>query len=281
MKKFLCVITQDSPQAIDLMTKETWSHFDGLFIVDHSRDASTYEVVKDRIGMGQYIKREFYNHTGHSMNDWLLNPNLPVGSWCWINDTNELCNPDFTKNIDSFIAQLEQANINSVYSYGKLFFFKKHEHQFFNGSPHWGLVNVKPMQLDMQTVPQFADKPELYRFNNRPNVREPSHFIDHFVKYYLWDSSNHLLVDTSYEDFLMKEELRYRFKQYLINQLGFSIPLKVDDLKSYLQNNELTYMMKSFLNQDRILTDFYRFHVLKHSLEQIKEDHKNKINFQL
>lgn len=247
-------------------------HFDGLAAVYHTEHGMvdpTYDILYDRKGDGFVVKRQFYQHHSHSMNDFLLNPQLEVGSWVLLRDSCERVNESFAKDLHNFLALMELNKINTIYNYSKLLLFKKFEHQIFQGSPHWGLQGAQPGYLSIDQQKWFKNEEE-YCYSVRGNVRPEHHFIDHFVKYYLYDSSNHLLLDyPNQEDFQKNEIKRQNFKDYCRKN---SIPLTVDSIKKLLTAETINDNIKKFVNESRILSDFYRFHKLKHTTKEIKEN---------
>lgn len=253
---------------------------DGLAVTWHGERDEGFYILEKNKGCGFIVEREFYQHHAHSMNDWLLNPKIRPGSWIIVRDTMEQCNIEFLKKIREFTNELEKQNVNTVYQYSKLLLFKKFEHQHFSFSPHWGFVNAQPHAISIENFPGFED-PKKYAFSIRNENRPEHHFIDHFVKYYLYDSSNHLLLgrEKDHEDFEKHEQARYKFKEHVENDL--KIPLTVEALKDFILKNELKYVTKWFFNFEPILNSFYCFHKLGHAIEAIKDRLNKKVNFNI
>lgn len=202
------------------------------------------------------------------MNGFLLNTKFRPGNWIILRDSCERLSPNFTKNIRGFIEQLEKNDVNTVYQYSKCLMFKKYEHQQFNHSPHWGLNSPRGKFLEIDKQINFED-PKNYAYSIRNDIRPKHHFIDHFVRYYLYDSSNHLLLgrENKQQEFLLHEEIRYKFKKYCEDTLG--VNLTVNGLLEYVVNNDINYELKYYFNIEPILNDFYCFHKLGHSVEDI------------
>lgn len=275
-KIFLGLITQNQKDNIEELT--SIHHFlDGIFAVDHYSSDGTFEILKERKGQGDIIQLPFLQNHSWSMNGFLLNPKLRPGNWIILRDSGERINPEFASKIRSFILELEKRNINTVYQYSKCLMFKKFEHQFFQSSPHWGLLNAQPHYLATENCENFQN-PKDYCYSIRNDIRPDDHFIDHFLKYYLYDSSNHLLLgrEQNQSEFHVHEQVRYKFKEYCERVLN--IELSVKALLSYLLENDLTYNLKWFINFESILNNFYCYHILKHPLDDIrKRAAKNEI----
>jgi hypothetical protein len=275
IKVYIGLITNQGEETNISELTSVSKYFDGLAAVYHGDKDKGYDILNERKGSGFVVQREFYSHHSHSMNDFLLNPKLEVGSWILLRDSCERVNEDFAKDLKNFLALLEVNGINTVYNYSKLLLFKKFEHQIFFGSPHWGLQGAQPGHIALEQQGLFKSEEE-YCYSVRGKVRPEHHFIDHFVKYYLYDSSNHLLLDFPKQDeFLKQENNRIQFKNFCRNELGLS--LTVDSLRKYLTENTINDKMKAFINESRILSDFYRFHKLGHTVKDIKDNTSFKL----
>jgi hypothetical protein len=248
---------------------EASRYIDGLAVTWHGEKDDGYEILNKNKGCGFIVEMDYYGHHGHSMNHWLLNPKIRPNSWCIIRDTLEVLNIDFLKNIRSFCHELEKRTINTVYQYSKCLMFKKHEHQFFTNGTHWGFQNAKPHFLEIEKQPGF-DNPRNYAYSIRNDVRPIDHSLSHFLSYYLADSSNHLLLgrENKTEEFQIHEEVRYKFKKHVEEEL--KIPLNVKSLSEYCKNNTLTYTTKWFLNFEEILNSWFCYHILGHKLEDVR-----------
>lgn len=256
------------------------NYIDGLAVVWHGKRDLGFDILNNNKGEGFIIEREFYGNHSHSMNDFFLNPKIRPGDWIILRDTLEQLHPAFLSDIRKLIGKLEENNINSVFQYSKLFIFKKTEHQLFMGSPHWGLQRPEPGYLEIDKQPGFED-PRNYAFSIRNDIREPDHFINHFVKYYLYDSSNHLLLgrEGNNNEFQLHENIRLKLKKYC--QENLKIELNVDSLLSFIKTKGLDFELKFYFNFEPILNSFYCYHILGHSVSEIQERLAKKANFKI
>lgn len=255
-------------------------YVDGLAITWHGSKDGGYDTLNKNKGCGFIIESEYWGHHAHSMNNWLLNPAIRPGSWIIIRDTLEQCNENWLKNIKQFCFDLEKSNINTVCQYSKFFMFKKYEHMFFSNTPHWTLNGFRHHILNIENQKGF-ENPRDYSYSIRNDIRSKSHWVNHFLSYYLIDGSNHLLLgrENNQQEFQIHEQVRYKFKEYIEKELG--VESKVNSLINYWKNNELNYQMKWFIGFERILNDAYCFNVLNHSVEDILERHKTKAIFEI
>lgn len=274
-KIFLCGITQNKKRAIDELTKDIYSFFDGLIWVDHQSTDGTKELLEERSGDGEIITLPFMDNHGWSMNAILNSKKILPDDFILFKDSDEMLNIDFCKGIRDFCDILSANNINTVFSYGKPFIFKFFSNIYISGHPHWGVVGARERFFEISTHPAFKD-PKTYSWNVRNERRSKDHWIDHFAKYYLAIRSNHLLLgnEKNLDEFYSRENVRCQFLHYWIRTLKQEPTVKA--LKDYILTQELNYELKSFINYERCLNDFYRYHILKHDVEIILDDHHKK-----
>ncbi len=254
-------------------------YIDGLAIVWHGHRDPGFETIENNKGCGFIVEREWYSHHSHSMNDFLLNPKIRPGDWIILRDSSEMLSKQFCENIRAFITQTELNNVNSIFHYSKLLIFKKFEHMTFISSPHWGLSRPQPNFAAFEQI--FPRDHEKYAYSVRQRTRPQDHWINHFVSYFLYDSSNHLLLgrDNDIPEFEKHEAKRIEFKQYLENTL--KINLTVDSLYNYWRNNELTPEMKKYINFEPILNDAYSYRILNHPHDEVSQRRQNKELFKI
>lgn len=269
-KVYLGLITQNDINNINELTS-VYNYFDGIFATDHESSDGTYEILQERKKDGDIKRLPFLNRHDFAMNGFLFNPKLRRGSWVLLRDGGERVNENFAKDIHDFTLELEKRGIHKVYQYSKLLLFKKYNHQFFFGSPHWSLLphdNIPAIAIETH---QGFENPESYCYSVRHKYRPRHHFIDHFFKYYASYSgySNHLLLgrDNNIPEYQVHEQVREKFIDYCLDVL--KIETTVESFKSYLLNNKLVYETKFFLNYEIILNNFYCFHILNQDIEEI------------
>jgi hypothetical protein len=276
-KIWLCGMTQNSFKDIDELTKDVYSYFDGLIFVDHKSDDGTRELLEFRKGSGEVISIPWMRNHGWSMQAIFNSQKLLPGDWFVIRDSKERLNPYFCKTIRSIIDQLIRNQVRTVYSYSKIFMGEYYPDIVWTQvSPHCCCQNLKPNYIELSQIEQFKD-PKVYAWNDRGNSRPNDSFIDHFVKYiFEYKISNHMLVgrENNIEDFYKHEKLRQNFLLYCRNTLH--IDNTVESLKQYILNNPLSDQIKVYFNINRYLNDFYCYHVLKQSLDEIVARHKTE-----
>ena len=267
---FLGIITSEGNAEHLQWIRDVIPHIDGLAAVYHGKPDQGSDVLFDCKKEGFVVMREFYNNHFHSMNDFLLNNLIiPGRDWIVLRDTLERLTPEFAANLRELISNLKQQAIHTVYQYSKCFMFQKEEHQLFLHTPHWGLYNPRKNFLAIESVTGFQD-PKTYAYSVRNDVRPVDHFIDHFVKYYLMDSSNHLQLgrENRPEDFRLHESIRIEFKKMLREK---NVPLTVAGLLRFFELGP-DPETKTYINFEPILNHFYRYRVLKHPFEEVRKD---------
>ncbi len=276
-KVYLAGMTQNNKENIDELTKDIYFYFDGLIFVDHQSKDGTAELLKDRKGQGEIISIPWLNHHGLSMNTILTSNKLMPGDYIFFSDDLERISVNFARQAKEFAVNLSKHNINSLYSYGKIFGLRYFpEIHFSVATPHCHVVNPRPNAVEMSTVPGFED-PKTYRWNIRGDKRPRHSFIDHFVKYlFEYKISNQMIIgrENDEQDFLKHEQIRQNLIYYWVRVL--KMENTVENLKRYILNTPLDDVLKAYFNTDRYLNDFYRFHVLKHTVDEIIADHPKK-----
>lgn len=263
-------MTYNSLEDIDELTKDIYKCFNGLIFVDHHSNDGTKELLESRRGDGEIISLPWTNNHSWSMNAFLNSDKMQPNDWFVLLDTSERMDVDFAHSLKGFIREFEKRNIQSVYHYSKLVIAKYNSDLVFFGSPHWGLHGTRDHKIKLEDCSK-----QVYIYSVRGDKRPKDHFVNHFVKYYLYKNSNHLLLgrENAYDEFRVHEEIRNKFRLHCFNDLNI-YPLNTTTLLHYLKNNELKYETKWFLNFEPILNDFYRYRVLNHSLDDILADHK-------
>lgn len=275
MKIYLCGITQNDLKNIEELTS-IYNYFDGLIFVDGGSTDGTKELLESRKKDGAIIYRKWTNDHDFQMNEFLRQGPLKIGDWFFIRDSRERFNEDWIKNIKNLINQLKHSQIKSVYNYGKGFAFEYFDDMFFNGTPHWGLIGARQNAVDLSNYFDETKKEHTWRLKDGEGDRKESNFIDHFAKYYyVYGRSNHLLLgrENDRRGFEIAENNRQNFRTYCY-KIGLDFTL--ESLKNFLSKEDWKkdqYFLSIF-NQEEILKTFYRWHVLNHSLEDIKKDSK-------
>jgi len=275
---WLCGITQNCKDGIDVCTKDVFKYFDGIVFVDHQSNDGTRELLESRKGNGEIISLPWRHHHGWSYNAVLTSHKILPGDWiCWM-DSLEKWNTDICLNIRNLCDNLTRQNIKTVFYYGKVLMFQYYPDLFFAlVTPHQFLANPKQPSIEISNNIGFENIRENLRNVNRPK----DHSIDHFCKYVLeYKHNNNQLTcgrENNQNEIAIKEEIRQKFLVHLNRELG--VELNVESLKNYILNNEIKYTTKWFFNQISYLNDFYCYHKLGHNLDDIFKRRGN--NFEI
>jgi len=241
-----------------------YTHFDGLAVTYHGKpEDNEYKLLMERKKGGFVECIKYLGHHAHSMNHFLFNPQICLGDWILLRDTDERINEEFAANIRPFIKILENNGINSVYQHSKLLLFKRFPHQQFNSTPHWGFHGAQSKMIKIEETTWFKDDSE-YCYSVRNENRDKYSFIDHFMRYYLINDSNHNLLGLeNFGDpnilFPILESKRILFLEYL-NKIN--VNNNTESLKKCILEHDLSPEFKVFFNSNLILNQFYRYHVL-------------------
>lgn len=276
MKIYLCGVTQNQKDHIDALTKDVYEHVDGLIFVDGGSTDGTKELLEERKRDGAVLYRPWSDDHDFQRNEFLRRGPMKTGDWFVLRDSTERFNPGFAKNIRSFINQIKEQNIFSVYSHNKGFAFQYFDDMFFLGNPHWGLQNVRGKSIDLMNFYK-EERDYAYRIKDGEEGGRPIHdFIDHVARYYfVFGRSNHLLLgrENNREEFIRKEKQRQIFR-FILGQEG--VEYSLNGLKEWMKAGEFRKdeSLLDTVNDEKILSDFYRWHVLSHSLEDLNNPFK-------
>jgi hypothetical protein len=246
--------------------------FDGLIWTFHYPLDSGYDYLCSVKGDGEIIKTKWCNRLDFSRNHCLFQGPMKVGDWFVTIDTLERLSPEFTKNLKSICHQLEQNNVDGCYLYNKRFLFKFNEHTSFVNNPHEGIIGASK-STDLSKLDFWEER---FQKNVREERREdPYHFVYHNFKYYFFPQTNHLVLGFEDNPDLIRK--RYSNREKImedIYQQGYD-PLDIKAVEHCFKNH-LTDEMKSCINFDKFLNDWYRYEVLGQ-----KEGVINKHDFSL
>lgn len=253
-------------------------YFDGIVAVYHGRDfddEATY--LEANKGEGEIIYTKFVRRHDWSRNHYLYCGPMKNGDFCLQVDVLERINPDFAKQARSFAQYFKSCGVNLVFYYNKPFIFEYHESLQYMGNPHEGLRRNDGTSAAIELSTQFPEE-QAIRYNIRPTKRpDPYHFVDHYVKYFLYPwGSNHCLLGIEkngnpQELFPKRDARRIKFKNRLA-ELG--IEDSVSALKTYITDkkpDEWDAEIRTIFNEEKILNDFYRYHILGD--RQFKDNH--------
>jgi len=276
-KIYLCGITHNDIDNIKELTS-IYEYFDGLIFVDGGSIDGTRELLEERKKEGSIIYRPWTNDHDFQMNEFLRRGPMKIGDWFFIRDSRERFNKEWIKNIKNLVADFQKNNIKSVFNYGKGFAFEYYDDMYFMGTPHWGTMNIRDQKIDLMHLFSEEEKQHTWRLKDGEGDRPVSNFIDHFAKYYyVYGRSNHLLLgrENDREGFIKAEMNRQKFRLYCNLKLGLDFSL--NSLKDFLEKGtwKEDRVFLEMLDQEEILKTFYRWHILKHSLEEIRSTAKS------
>jgi len=273
MKVYLCGITQNQLKNIDELTKNCYQIFDGLIFVDAGSTDGTKELLEERKGCGQIIYRKWTNDHDLQMNEFLRQGPMKIGDWFVIRDSRERFNTEWVSNIKDLISRAKLSGIRSMYNYNKGFAFEYYDDMHFNSSPHWGLIGARSKAIDLSHYFDENKKEHTWRQKEEKGDPERDDSIDHHFKYYyIYGRSNHLLLgrENDQEGFWKAETSRVNFRLYC-NSIG--LDFTPESFLNYAKNEGMKDIkFKEFINAEDILKKFYRKHILKESLESIKQN---------
>ena len=270
-------------------------YFDGLVATYHGNfddEAASYIYhLPDEMAIGDEInllmghrKRGKINVIPYSQrhdlsrNVYLHSGPMKNGDWFIQIDTLERLDKDFAKGMQDLITEMKKNNLNALWYEGKPFLIEYHESLIYAGSPHEGLHR----QDGNLKASNFSWEKEVEpRVNVRPLKRpDPKHWINHYLRYYLFPwGSNHCVHGLDHRA-KNSEDLKILFQQREKMRLNFLDELEkrgfdrtVDGVIQLFQA-ELDDTMKHYLNNEKILQDVYRHHIMKDM--STVDEHKNE-----
>jgi len=197
---------------------------------------------------------------------------IPIGDWFLAIDAQELPKTEFLEGMRETVENCNSKGVNSIW-WNRPYLMKKSVGMEYRGNPHcWpsplegnyiNIVDESKVKYDEGGV-HFGDF--IYNKKKRENTMLLSG-----VKYSLYDPPNNQFT-MFYKDkeFSEHERARIVFCHRLKNG-GYSLDL--DGLESFFRNrNNLTKEIIDYLNWEFIFRDFYRYKILKHSVDQIIKD---------
>ena len=266
-------MTRDDKKNISEIVKYS-KYFDGLIWVDNGSTDGTKELLEENKGEGKVIDAVWCNRHSFSMNFYLNYGGMKNGDWFFTCDGQERFNEKFLGGIRNLLESLESQGVQTLFLYGKLLGAKFYDDQFFHGSPHYGLQNIRQGALDLKEY-WPDEKDSRYRLmDGEEGGRPVDNFVNHEIKYYLYGESNHLLLgrENKIEEYQDLERDRVSFR--LLCQERYGLSFTSDSLLSLLKTDKWKddeVFVKIFKKQ-HILKTFYRYRVLETPIEEIIKD---------
>lgn len=237
------------------------------------------------VGLGGYSKfRKWTNDHDFQMNEYLRDPVIKHGDWIIQCDTSERIHPDFVHLLlDEMLDNFESQGINTVYQRSKPLLFRKHDDQYFLGTPHWGLQQQRNHAVDISKFKGFEDD-KTYFWSNRDDIHK---WITNGIKYYyVYGRSNHMWLIYSPANYpnasqrlIHDHEIRrMEFRDYCRNELGLSMA-NLDDFTEFLKKGEFPPKFIEFLNYEKVIANYYRY--VNGEDQQIIYDTQNSWKFSI
>lgn len=259
---------------VDIFAKNR-DAFDGAVFTVDSRVSNQVIDEFDRIGYG--VLRDFQQAHDWRANDWLHAGYIKPGDWVCILDTTDELNEKFKAELRENIGYWDKNGVSTVYL-DRPFLFKFTGHQYFEGTPHWGVQNLFGSVVNLSQLEGYVK--ENYLINNRDSVISG---IEHPIKYYIeYKRSNHtqlLYAQFGAEVYRRHEQYRLWFQNYVETTLG--IECTVDNLVEYIRNGikdkKLPTEVIEFIETEVAMQDLVRYHILGQDF--LNEIAKNRFNW--
>ena len=272
-KVYLCGITSKGDyENIKRLIKSSEDSFDGLIFV---YDADTNSLKKDKEKCFQFLNdnkkggkiicRPFTRDHDIQMSEFLRRGPLELGDWFIIRDSVEIFNPEWAKNIKTFLNSCDLQGVRSVYNHGKGFAFKWNDSMIFQGNPHWGLQGAQGKSIDLKDYFDEGKKEHTWRPKDGEEGGRPiDNKIKHEAKYaWVYGRSNHLLLgyENRIEEFQRAEMIRLHIREVArLNNFDMTIE-GLEEFMKYLEETDYN-QFKSWINSHRVWKNFYRYIIL-------------------
>lgn len=272
-KIWLCGMTANKKNEADRTTKDIYKYFNGLIWVDHFSEDGTFELLSERKGDGKIIQIPWTNQHDVSMNIFLHGGNMKRGDVFVLKDSIEFINEDFCKNMREYFSSKLKEGFNTFVASSKPFAAVYRDDLFFLGSPHYGLRGLRGKAIDVHQ--EIGEKQTIWRpKDGEPYGRPFWNEIDHMARYcFVYGRSNNMLLgmENDIPRFEKLEQARITFREICADV--FNIKFSLNELKDLLETDKWksneTFIF--CLNEIKYLKNFYRFHILKHSFDEIKK----------
>jgi len=223
-KLFLCGITCGPEiEKIKKLIESTKEYVDGFcWAVDDRNGEEIFQYLNSNKKDGKIVMHPFMCAHDWQANQWLYCGALQNGDWVWLFDSSEEPTEKWENEIHQMINEFEEKGIGSLYCSGRPYLFKFYDHQYFHGTPHWGLIG---------TVGEIKVLPESEKGQwiiNKRDDNPAKHYQEHDTKYYLYGRSNQ--IQAFYAQYSQihpgiiqyHENVRLQFREYLRQKTGMS-----------------------------------------------------------
>ena len=268
-KIFLCGITY--AQAYDEVVKNIIplaKYFDGLNWVVNKKQSFVegyhLEGILEASKKGGSINsQDWLNRYDFARNRYLFDPCMDDGDFFLVLDSLETITHEFAQNDLPKLAQIMGENgLDALYLHGKLLFARKNEWMYYSNAVHEQLQGIRKA-AELTQIEGYEDSSR-YFTNTRPLTRPKDHWISscHFLKYWVISPIQCVMGAEGNEELIQKRMyLRDLFKRYMPKAYEFSVDgiLKMFKEQSWAG---LHAELQQCINEEKILNDVYRYHVL-------------------
>ena len=263
------------------LIEQSINYVDGMiFTVDDKSNKDLiheFDKIKQKYSNFYYLIRKFAQAHDWRANDWLHSGFIKNGDYVCIMDSTDRFNESFIYNLKNKINEWNQNNINSIFL-DRLFIFKFTGHQYFESSPHWGVLNLLNNTLSLSNNPQY--KRENYIINTRDILRYGIiHPIKYFCEYKRSNATQLLYQQFGNEAWMYHESERVKFQITFekISNLDCTVENLVQYINEGIKNKNLPQYLIDYIELEVNLQDLVRFYILKQDF--INEITKNRFNW--
>lgn len=262
-KFYICGITSTETDKISSLIAVTKEYCDGyVFCVDSNPNSDkTFELLDFNKEKGKIIRHFWQNAHDWQANEWLHCGAIKNGDWCLIMDSSECPTDYWIPKIKSQIAQFEKEGIGGIYFSNRIYLFRYFDHQFFYGTPHWGLNGI------VGNTTTFGEENKDRYIINKRKLDPTEHWCLHNTKYtYCYGRSNQMqLTYEKYGQNIVGEHEIARLATRLFFQRILKLELNLSSLENYLKNTkpaDLDKDLVGYFDYEFCMTEFYQIKVL-------------------
>ena len=279
-KTWICGITYgEALEAVKDNILPIAKYFDGLNIVLHknsillsNEEQKLFELLNENKGEGKIHLFDWIRRYDFSRNRYLFDPLMETGDFFVVLDSMEKLEPDFCQNdLPKIKTAMIENNLEAFFLHGKGFIFRKNEWMQYQNGTH---ECIRPINRAAElTESNGYEDSSKYFTNTRPLFRHSLHFVEHFFRYYLIDNTMQCLLGTEHDKELTNRrwQNRHNFRHYLYTK---GVKFNFDDVYKFF-TKPLSEETKVFLNEEKILNDFYRNRILGEIDMVDNHDYKN------
>lgn len=279
-KVYLCGITSSEFDNLKALTDSCHEVFDGMiWVCDDKTDQATLDLLEERKGCGEILRRKWTKDHDLSMNVFLRESVLKQGDWFVLRDSMERFNPEWVVNLPKLLDSLAMQRVQSIFNYGKGFAFQWHDGLVFFGSPHWGLHGIRPLSIDFKDTFSEEEHQHTWRIRDGEEGGRPvDNKIDHEAKY-LWcyGRTNHLYLGVDPDDpiapaLIERADTIRQVMRHWGNHIEGCGTDSVEGLKNFMLylRKEDGEQLGHFVNSHRVWKNFFRYHILEEDFHKIE-----------